>query len=174
MFVIAVPLHTDWLSVPAADVSVSVPPAPRATEPLSVIGPHGLVAVTVYVPAAVGVPVIVRTPPATLLVNPAGRPVTVTPVAVPPIVYDMFVIAVPLHTDWLSVPAADVSVSVPPAPRATEPLSVIGPHGLVAVTVYVPAAVGVPVIVRTPPATLLVNPAGNPATVIPVAVPPIV
>ena len=114
---------------------MSVPPDPRVTVPVSVIGPHGVVAVTVYVPGAVGVPLIVSTLPAVALVNPAGRPVAVMPVAVPPYVYVMFVIAVPLHTDWLSVPAADVSVSVPPAPRVMVPLSVIGPHGLAAVTV---------------------------------------
>jgi hypothetical protein len=74
-----------WQNGPIA-ANVGTTPPPIATEPLSVIGPHGLAAVTVKVPAAVGVPVIVNTFPVTELVNPAGRPVTVTPVAVPPIV----------------------------------------------------------------------------------------
>src|SRR5580700_3090434 len=98
MLLIAVPLHTVCASVPAAEVSVSVPPAPRATDPVSVIGPHGLAAVTAYVPPAVGVPVIVSTPPVVVLVSPAGSPATVIPVALPPMVYEIFVIAVPLHS----------------------------------------------------------------------------
>ena len=78
---------------------------------------------------------IVSTPPVVVLVRPAGNPATVTPVAVPPIVYEIFVLAVPLHTVWLSVPAAEVSARVPPAPSVTVPLSVTGPQGLAAVTV---------------------------------------
>jgi hypothetical protein len=45
---------------------------------------QGPVVVTVYVPAAVGEPDIVTVVPATALVNPAGSPVTVAPVADPP------------------------------------------------------------------------------------------
>jgi hypothetical protein len=174
IFVIAVPLHKVCVLVPAAEVKLSVAAGVKVIVPVNETGAQPPVVVTVYVPDAVGVPVIVKTPPARLLVTPAGSPVTVRPVAVPPKVYVMLVIEVPPHTVWLSVAGADVNVIIPPPPRVTDPVRDIGPHGLAAVTVYEPAAVGVPLIVKTLPATLLVSPAGNPATLIVVAVPPIV
>jgi hypothetical protein len=84
MFVIAVPLHTVCASVPAADDNASVAAGVKATVPVSATGVHPPVVVTVYVPAAVGDPEIVTVVPATALVNPAGNPVTVAPVADPP------------------------------------------------------------------------------------------
>ena len=62
-------------------------PGSRVTVPDAVIwqSPFGVVAVTVYVPDAVGIPVIVNVPLLYPLVNPAGNPLTVAPVAPPPI-----------------------------------------------------------------------------------------
>lgn len=57
---------------------------PRATVPLSVMLPQPPSVVTAYVKAAVGVPVIVSTFPEVEAVIPAGSPVTVAPVALPP------------------------------------------------------------------------------------------
>ena len=78
---IGVPLHTVWALLP---VSVSVAAGLRAIVPVSATGVQPPVVVTVYVPAAVGDPDIVTVVPATALVNPAGSPVTVAPVADPP------------------------------------------------------------------------------------------
>jgi hypothetical protein len=50
---------------------------------------------------AVGVPLIVKVVPETLDVTPAGRPVTVAPVAPPPIVRVIVVIAVLTQAVWL-------------------------------------------------------------------------
>jgi hypothetical protein len=84
IFVIAVPLHTVWLSVPPAEVKFNVGNAVTVTFPVRLTGVQPPVVVTVYVPPAVGDPEIVTTPPATLLVKPDGRPVTTAPVALPP------------------------------------------------------------------------------------------
>jgi hypothetical protein len=83
----------------------------------------------------VGEPDIVTVVPATALVSPAGRPATVTPVAEPPNVYVILVIAVPLHTVWALVPAADVKVNVAAGESVTVPFIVAVPHPPVVVTV---------------------------------------
>ena len=84
MLVIAVPLHTVCALVPAAEESVKVATGFSVIVPVKEIGAQGPVVVTVNVPAAVGEPEMVTTPPATLLVSPAGKPVTLAPVALPP------------------------------------------------------------------------------------------
>ena len=56
---------------------------------------------------------MVRTFEAQLLVTPAGRPVTVAPVA-PVVAYVIFVIAVLIQRSCASVPAAEVRFSVAP------------------------------------------------------------
>ena len=58
----------------------------------------------------VGEPLIVNTPAFTEYVTPLGKPVTVAFVAPPPNEYVMGVIAVLVHTVWVSVEATDVSV----------------------------------------------------------------
>ena len=56
-----------------------------------------------------GVPLIVNTPPEKLPLTPAGKPVTLAPVAPPPIAYVIFVIGVCLHTVCASVPTAELN-----------------------------------------------------------------
>src|SRR5580700_9123132 len=145
MLVIGVALQTVCASVPAADVNTNVDAGVKPIVPVSATGVHPPVVVTVYVPAAVGEPDIVTVVPATALVNPAGSPVTVAPVADPPKVYVMLVIGVALHTVCASVPAADDNTNVDAGVIAIVPVSVPWAHPPVVVTVYVPAAVGDPV-----------------------------
>ena len=89
--VIAELIQTVWL-VPAATVfngvTVIVPDVDATVQAFPVV-------VTLYakVPDAVGVPLIVSVVPDTLDVTPAGNPVTVAPVAPPPKVIVMLVIA---------------------------------------------------------------------------------
>jgi hypothetical protein len=84
ILVIAVPLHTVCAFVPAADDNANVDAGVNVIVPERAIAAQGPVVVTVYVPGAVGDPDIVTPVPATALVNPAGNPVTVAPVADPP------------------------------------------------------------------------------------------
>jgi hypothetical protein len=84
MLVMGVPLHTVCASVPAADVRLSVAEPVIAIVPVRETGAQAPVVVTVYVPPAVGEPVMVTPDAVGVLVNPAGSPVTVTPVADPP------------------------------------------------------------------------------------------
>ena len=63
-------------------------------------------------PVAVGIPLIVNVVPTNVPVTPAGAPVNTAPVAAPPIVYTIGVIAVPLHTVCAAVAATDVKVIV--------------------------------------------------------------
>ena len=60
----------------------------------------------------VGVPEITNVFPDTDAVTPEGKPVTEAPVAEPPKVYSMFVIALLSHRVWLEVATADVSTKV--------------------------------------------------------------
>ena len=60
-------------------------------------------------PVAVGVPLIVNTPPAKLPVTPDGNPVTPAPVALPPTLYEIVFIDVPTHLLCTFVPADDVN-----------------------------------------------------------------
>ena len=62
-------------------------------------------------PDAVGVPLIVTTLDAQLPVTPAGKPVTVAPVA-PVVAYVILVMAVLIHKVWLFVPTPEVNVIV--------------------------------------------------------------
>ena len=92
-------------------------------------------------PVAVGVPLIVNTPPAKLPVTPDGNPVTPAPVALPPTLYVIVFIDVPTHLLCTFVPADDVNdidafsltVNVYVAIAATHGL----PFGLFVVTVIV-------------------------------------
>ena len=59
----------------------------------------------------VGVPLMVTTLADQLPVTPAGKPLKVAPVAVV-VAYVISVIGVLIHTDWASVPGADVNVIV--------------------------------------------------------------
>jgi hypothetical protein len=83
MFVIAVLIHPVWASVPAAELRDTVLSAVTVIDPVAVITPQPPVRVTVYVngPEAVGVPLIVTTLASHVPVTPAGKPVTVAPVA---------------------------------------------------------------------------------------------
>ena len=81
-----------------------------------------------------GVPLIVTTLAAHTPVTPAGRPVTVAPVA-PVVEYVILVIAVLIHRVCAMVPAADVSVTVLLAVTVIEPVAVTAPQPPVKVTV---------------------------------------
>ena len=59
-----------------------------------------------------GVPEMVKVVPATTAFTPAGKPVTLAPVAPPPNVYVMGVIAVFTQRIWASVEATDVNAIV--------------------------------------------------------------
>ena len=79
-------------------------------------------------------PLIVTTFPAQDPVTPAGSPVTVAPVA-PVVLYEIFVIAVPIHLVWLLVPGAEFSVMVLFGVTVIIPAEAIAPHPPVSVTV---------------------------------------
>ena len=117
------------------------------------------------VPLAVGVPLIVTTFADQEPVTPAGKPVTVAPVA-PVVPRVIVVIGELIQTVWL-VPGATVFKGV----TVIVPVVVAGGQPPVVVTVYVnvPLAVGVPLMVTTFPAQEPVTPAGKPVTVAPVA-----
>ena len=129
--VIAVPLHTVCAAVAATDVKVIVGNGFTVIVPVkfTVPQPPPLV-VTVYVngPVAVGEPVIVNTDPTSVPVTPAGAPVKTAPVAPPPIVYTIDVIAVPLHTVCVVVAAADVKTIVGNGFTVIEPVKFTVPH----------------------------------------------
>ncbi len=76
-------IHNVWASVPAAEVKDTVLVALTVIVPVFVMLPHPPVNVTVYVnvPEAVGVPLIVTTFATQLPDTPAGKPVTLAPVA---------------------------------------------------------------------------------------------
>ena len=82
-----------------------------------------------------GVPLIVNTPPGKVPVTPPGKPVTVAPVALPPVEYVMLVIALFTQTVWLAVAAGEVSVSVAAGFTVMVPLDVAEPQPPVVVTV---------------------------------------
>jgi hypothetical protein len=86
------------------------------------------------VPDTVGVPVIVTTLAAQLPVTPAGKPLTVAPVA-PVVEYVIFVIAVLIHTVCAMVPPAEVNVIVLFGVTVIVPVAVIVPQPPVKVTV---------------------------------------
>ena len=70
-----------------------------------------------------GVPLIVKVFPASTPFTPAGRPVTVAPVAPPPIVYTIFPIALLTQTVWAVVDDAEVRVNVELACTVIEPVT---------------------------------------------------
>jgi hypothetical protein len=63
------------------------------------------------VPATVGVPEMVMSPPEKVPVTPVGKPENVAPVA-PVVLYVIGVIAVSTQTVWLFVPGAEVRMMV--------------------------------------------------------------
>jgi len=65
----------------------------------------------VKVPATVGVPEMVMSPPEKVPVTPTGKPENVAPVA-PVVLYVIGVMGVFTQTVWLSVPGAEVQVMV--------------------------------------------------------------
>ena len=71
---------------------------------------------------------------AQLPVTPAGRPLNVAPVA-PVVEYVILVIGVLIHTVWLLVPGAEVSVIVLSGVTVIVPLAVTVPQPPVKVTV---------------------------------------
>ncbi len=86
------------------------------------------------VPATVGVPEIVMSPPEKVPVMPAGKPENVAPVA-PVVLYVIGVMAVFTHTVWLSVPGAEVRVMVLSGCTLMVPVAVTLPQPPVRVTV---------------------------------------
>ena len=62
-------------------------------------------------PVIVGVPLMVKLPPEYVPVTPVGNPVTVAPVTPPVDVYEILVNTELIQILWLSVPAAEESVS---------------------------------------------------------------
>ena len=78
---------------------------------------------------------MVNTPLAKVPVTPPGKPVTVAPVALPPVEYVIFVKAVFTQTVCVVVAAADVSVSVAPGVTVIVPLSATVPQPPTVVTV---------------------------------------
>ena len=83
----------------------------------------------------------------------------------------MAVIGFEIQTDWLSVVTADDNAMVLSVVTVMVPFAVIVPQPPVKVIVYgyVPAVVGVPVIVIVLEAKLPATPVGNPEKVAPVA-----
>ncbi len=75
------------------------------------------------------------TPPAYTPVTPAGKPVTVPPLPLPPTAYVIVVMAVLIHFVWLSVPAPDVRFRVASAVTVIDPVAVGLTQGPVVVTV---------------------------------------
>ena len=113
ILVTGVLIHSVCASVPAADTRVTVLLGVTVTVPVVVTVPQPPVNITVYgkLPDNVGVPLIVTTLPAHTPVTPAGKPVTVAPVA-PVVEYVILVNGVLIHIVCASVPAADVLVTV--------------------------------------------------------------
>ena len=81
----------------------------------SLMQPPVVETVNENVPEIMGVPDTANTPALNDPVTPAGNEpaVIAAPVAPPPIAYSTYVIAVFTQTTWLSVPAAEVCISVP-------------------------------------------------------------
>ena len=85
-------------------------------------------------PATVGVPEMVMSPPEKVPVTPVGKPENVAPVA-PVVLYVIGVIAVFTQTVWLSVPGAEVRVMVLLGCTMMVPVAVTFPQPPVRVTV---------------------------------------
>jgi hypothetical protein len=96
---------------------------------VAVAVPHPPVKVTVYgnEPEAVGVPLIVTTFAAHTPDTPAGKPVTVAPVAVV-VANVILVIKVLIHLDWLFVPAPELNVIVLFGVTMMVPVALTDPH----------------------------------------------
>jgi len=86
------------------------------------------------VPATVGVPEMVMSPPEKVPLTPAGKPENVAPVA-PVVLYLIGVIDVFTQTVWLSVPGAEVRVMVLLGRTVMVPVAVTFPQPPVKVTV---------------------------------------
>jgi len=137
---IALLIQTVWL-VPAAIVFNGV----TIIVPVVVAGGQPPVVVTVYanVPLTVGVPLMVKIFPDHEGVTPAGKPVTVAPVA--PVVASVIVVMALLIHVVRSIPGAIVLYGF----TVIVPVVLAGGQPPVVVTVYgnVPLAVGVPLMV---------------------------
>ena len=143
---------------------------------------HGVVCplvVMVYVPGTmlVGIPLMVTVlfVVFTTAVKPDGKFVTIALVALPPNVYTVCIIEAPAQTVWSCVPL--VKLIVEAVFTVIAPLIVAAIHGAVwplVVIVYVPVAVGVPLIVTVLLVvfTTAVKPDGKFVTVALVALPP--
>ena len=120
----------------------------------------------------VGVPDIVKVEPVTEAETPAGRPETFAPVAPPPKVQVIGVMAVLTQTDCPNVLGAELGVKVCPLLMVIVPPSVATAQALPVVVmayVNVPVTEGEPEIVNVVPDTAEITPVGNPVTVAPVA-----
>ena len=84
---------------------------------------------------AVGVPLMVNTPPLKAPLTPAGSPVTPAPVPPPVIEYVMVVMAALRHIVWRLVPAAEVRVITAFGLTVIVPVAVACVHVPVVVTV---------------------------------------
>jgi hypothetical protein len=96
------------------------------------------------------VPLIVKTPPAELPDTPEMDGVKVTPAPVPPPVteYVIGVIAAPLHIVWVVVAETDVNAMTASGSMLTTKGAEVEVHPFrIALTVYVPAATGMEVMV---------------------------
>jgi hypothetical protein len=129
ILVIAVFIHNVCESVPDAALKVIVLSGFTYTVPVAVAGtqPPVVVTVYVYVPAAVGVPLIVYTFADHTPLIPGGKPITVALVAIL-VVYLILVDDVFIHTVCESVPVADVNVIASLGFTFILPLFVIIPH----------------------------------------------
>ena len=78
---------------------------------------------------------MVITPPANVPVTPAGKPLTLPPVPLPPTAYVIFMIGVLIQTVWLFVPGAEVNVIVPSSVTVILPVAVGVTQGPVVVIV---------------------------------------
>ena len=100
ILVMAVLIQSDWVVVDNDDVRVIVEFACTVIVPVNDGLIQGPVVVTVKgkLPLTFGAPLIVNILPLIEPVTPPGRPVTVAPVALPPMVYLIAVILVLIHT----------------------------------------------------------------------------
>jgi hypothetical protein len=127
--------------------------------------------------AETGDPLIVTVFPVTVAVTPLGNPVTVAPVAVPPKVYVIALIAPFSQTVCAAVAGADVSAKVANGCTVIVPVKVGAPQVppvVATLNVYGEPAktLGVPLIMTEFPEIVEETPVGSPVTVAPVAEPP--
>jgi len=115
ILVIVALAQTVWVLVAGAEVRVNVANGCTVIVPVNDGVPQAPpVVVIVYgnVPTALGLPEMVTVLPVVLALTPAGNPVTVAPVAVPPKSYVILVIGAFKHTVCEVVAGVEVSVNV--------------------------------------------------------------